>query len=107
MLSQRFTTLLRTFSTISARSIASSRSVLRHLPLPPPPPPSVTSRTVLRSMPSIPFLGSLFSSSATTKKENMSFPDQRSDSEWRAVLNPGMYLTPLRLVLMTYHMNSL
>ncbi|KJR80922.1 methionine-R-sulfoxide reductase SelR [Sporothrix schenckii 1099-18] len=97
MLSQRFTTLLRTVSVVSARSVASSRSVLRRLPLPTPPPPSVTSRTVLRSMPSIPFLGSLFSSSSsspsssTARQDNMSFPDQRTDSEWRAVLNPEQF----------------
>jgi hypothetical protein len=43
---------------------------------------------ILRSMPSIPLLGSLFSSS-TPASAKMSYPDQRSDDEWRAVLNKG------------------
>jgi peptide-methionine (R)-S-oxide reductase len=44
--------------------------------------------TVLRSMPSIPFLGALFGTS-TPASAKMSYPDQRSDDEWRAVLNKG------------------
>ena len=40
------------------------------------------------SMPSVPFLGSLFSSSSSKKMED--FPVQKSDDEWQAVLNPGM-----------------
>jgi peptide-methionine (R)-S-oxide reductase len=39
-------------------------------------------------MPSIPLVGSLFSSSASSK---MSFPDSRSDDEWRAVLSPEQF----------------
>ncbi len=46
--------------------------------------------TVLRSMPTIPFLGSLFSSNASSSKD-MSYPTQKSDDEWRAVLNKGAY----------------
>lgn len=43
--------------------------------------------TVLRSsMPTIPFLGALFSTAETRK---MSHPVQKSDSEWQAQLNPG------------------
>lgn len=41
----------------------------------------------LKSMPTIPFLGSLFSSST---RSNMSYPLQKSDEEWRAVLSPGI-----------------
>jgi hypothetical protein len=41
-------------------------------------------------MPYIPFLGSLFGSSAQAS-EKMSFPDQRTPQEWQAVLNKGMY----------------
>ncbi len=52
---------------------------------------------ILRSMPTIPFLGSLFSSS-TPASANMSYPDQRTDGEWRAVLNKG---TPLLLFATT------
>lgn len=40
-------------------------------------------------MPTIPFLGSLFSSGSSLK--DMSYPIQKSDDEWRAVLNPGNY----------------
>lgn len=42
--------------------------------------------TLLKSMPTIPFLGSLFSSSSD---KNMSYPIQKSDDEWRAVLSKG------------------
>lgn len=45
----------------------------------------------LRSMSGIPFLGALFGSSSSSKS-NMSYPDKRSDDEWRAVLNKGPYL---------------
>ncbi|EPE10398.1 methionine-r-sulfoxide reductase [Ophiostoma piceae UAMH 11346] len=87
----RFSTLTHSLSAFSAFA---SNSIFRRLPLtlpPPPPPPSATSRAVLRSMPSIPFLGSLFSSSATAKSDDMSFPDQRPESEWQAVLNPQQF----------------
>ncbi|KAI9151824.1 Methionine sulfoxide reductase B [Paramyrothecium foliicola] len=43
----------------------------------------------LRSMSGIPFIGALFGSSASSSK--MSYPDQRPDSEWRAVLNPEQF----------------
>ena len=46
--------------------------------------------TVLKSMPTIPLLGSLFSSSSSSK--DMSYPIQKSDEEWQAQLNPGNYL---------------
>lgn len=39
-------------------------------------------------MPSIPILGSLFGSSSNSS-EKMSFPVEKSDQEWRAVLSPG------------------
>lgn len=42
-------------------------------------------------MPSIPFLGALFSSSSNANKMPTSFPDQRSADEWRAVLNPEQF----------------
>lgn len=38
------------------------------------------------SMPTIPFLGSLFSTADTRK---MSHPVQKTDQEWQAVLNKG------------------
>jgi peptide-methionine (R)-S-oxide reductase len=40
-------------------------------------------------MPSIPFLGSLFSSTPASNK--MSYPDQRSKDEWQAVLSPEQF----------------
>lgn len=43
--------------------------------------------TAIRSMPTIPFLGSLFSSSSSSA--NMTYPDQRTEQEWQAVLNKG------------------
>jgi peptide-methionine (R)-S-oxide reductase len=42
----------------------------------------------LRSMSGIPFFSALFGSSSNSAK--MSYPDQRSDDEWRAVLNKGI-----------------
>ncbi|KAK3332030.1 SelR domain-containing protein [Cercophora scortea] len=39
------------------------------------------------SMPSIPFSGSLFGSSSSSNMSSSSFSDQRSNDEWRAVLN--------------------
>jgi peptide-methionine (R)-S-oxide reductase len=44
----------------------------------------------LKAAPAIPFFGAFFSSNSNT--EAMSYPDQRSDDQWRAVLNPGSYL---------------
>lgn len=45
----------------------------------------------LRAAPTIPFLGALFSSKANSEESsaNMSYPDQRSEDQWRAVLSPG------------------
>lgn len=40
------------------------------------------------SMPTIPFLGSLFH---TAESRNMSYPLQKSDDEWRMQLNKGAY----------------
>lgn len=42
----------------------------------------------LRSMPSIPLIGALFGSRQSSS--NMSYPDERSPDEWRAVLSKGM-----------------
>ncbi|KIW73857.1 methionine-R-sulfoxide reductase [Phialophora macrospora] len=46
--------------------------------------------TVLRSMPSIPFLGALFGTS-TPAPAKMAYPDARSDDEWKAVLNKEQF----------------
>lgn len=42
----------------------------------------------LRSMSGIPILGALFGTSSSNNSK-MSYPDQRSNDEWRAVLNKG------------------
>lgn len=44
--------------------------------------------TLLRSSMPIPFLGSLFS---TSQSRTMSYPLQKSDDEWRAVLSPEQF----------------
>lgn len=48
--------------------------------------------TIVRSMPTIPFLGSLFHSSSSSSQNgnNMGeYPDKRGEDEWRAVLSKG------------------
>jgi len=44
---------------------------------------------VLKSMPTIPFLGSLFGSSSSSK--TMSYPLQKSNDEWQAVLSKEQF----------------
>lgn len=48
-------------------------------------------------MPSIPILGSLFGTKAADASKMSSFPDQRSDDEWRAVLNKGTFFNHLHM----------
>lgn len=58
------------------------------LPLP------ISGARVLKAGPTIPFLGSLFSTSAKSEMsdgDSISYPDQRSEGEWRAVLSPGLF----------------
>ncbi|KAJ5173136.1 hypothetical protein N7492_005729 [Penicillium capsulatum] len=47
----------------------------------------------LKAAPTIPFFGSFFSSSSPSNETtgNMSYPDQRSNDQWRAVLNPEQF----------------
>ncbi|KAI0026098.1 SelR-domain-containing protein [Xylariomycetidae sp. FL0641] len=75
-----FSSLLRTFYTIGnftrVRATTSAHQALHRHP------------ASLKSMPTIPFFGSLFSSSASNA---MSYPDQRSNDEWRAVLNKEQF----------------
>lgn len=49
-----------------------------------------TVSTTVKSASLISFLGSLFSSTARAEN-NMSYPDDRNDEDWRAVLSPGMF----------------
>ncbi|KAI1387363.1 SelR-domain-containing protein [Hypoxylon trugodes] len=75
-----FSNLLRTFYTFSSftrtRPLA-HQAVLRH-PI------------TVKSMPTLPFFGSLFGSSSSSTN-NMSFPDQRTSDEWRAVLSKEQF----------------
>lgn len=76
-----FSSVLRTLYTLSnlTRSRASQPTPLLN---------SAPHRaTLLRSMP-IPLIGGLFSSKASDSSK-MSYPVQKSDNEWRAVLNKG------------------
>ncbi|KAK4444631.1 Mss4-like protein [Podospora aff. communis PSN243] len=60
-----------------------------------PPHGSLNPTTPLRPTPlkasMIPFLSSLFSSNSSSNSSNMSYPDQRSPDEWRAVLNKEQF----------------
>ncbi|OLN85250.1 hypothetical protein CCHL11_04247 [Colletotrichum chlorophyti] len=80
-------TVIYTFSNLArARApqaaAAASASSLGRTPL--------VTRQLRASMPSIPFLGALFGSSSSTQ-DKMSYPDKRSDDEWRAVLNKEQF----------------
>merc|ERR1711939_1087145 len=76
-----FPTLLRTFYTLSNYTARASSQYKSIQPL--------ARGTVLKSMPTIPFLSSLFGTSSSTS--NMSHPVQKSDDEWRAVLNKEQF----------------
>ncbi|KAH7238927.1 SelR domain-containing protein [Fusarium tricinctum] len=57
----------------------------------PPLPSHLAFRPIpLRSMSGIPFLGALFGTSSKNSS-NMSYPDKRSNDEWRAVLNKEQF----------------
>lgn len=54
---------------------------------------STTRVKALRAAPTFSILGALFgsSSNSTDKTEKMSFPDNRSEEQWRTVLNPEQF----------------
>jgi peptide-methionine (R)-S-oxide reductase len=53
--------------------------------------PALPTRTLpLRAGMPIPFISSLFGTSSSAS-DKMSYPDKRSDDEWRAVLNKGVW----------------
>lgn len=56
----------------------------------PPPLNALLRPQALRSMPSIPFLGALFSTTSKSQ-DTMSFPHQKTDEEWRMQLNPQQF----------------
>ncbi|KAF2870368.1 Mss4-like protein [Massariosphaeria phaeospora] len=47
--------------------------------------------TVLRSMPSFPFLGALFGSSSTKMADNTNYPVQKTEGEWQTQLSPEQF----------------
>lgn len=73
-------TLIRTLYAFT-NTTAISRTFQRTLNSPP-------RTTIFRSSMPIPFLGALFS---TASNRNMSFPVQKSDNEWQAVLTPEQF----------------
>lgn len=74
-----FPTLIRTLYAFSNTTFRTAPRLTAGLGQP------LLQRATLRSMPTIPFLGSLFSSTPASSK--MSYPDERTPQEWQAVLN--------------------
>ncbi|CAL5868718.1 uncharacterized protein PFLUO_LOCUS2945 [Penicillium psychrofluorescens] len=54
---------------------------------------SIFGSKLLKAAPTIPFFSAFFSSNAKAEEpsESMSYPDQRSDDQWRTVLNPEQF----------------
>jgi len=74
--------IIRTFYTLSNYTARATPTPLRTLQ-------PLYRSVILKSMPTIPFLGSLFSSSSSS--QNMSYPVQKSNDEWQAVLNKEQF----------------
>lgn len=72
--------LVRTINRLSSSSTRIPQNYKALKPL--------TTGTVLKSMPAIPFLSSFFGTTSSSPK--MSYPVQKTDDEWRAVLSKGM-----------------
>ena len=85
-----FATFFRTFTLTNL-----TRSFYNHHPLPRPHTLSASTARIatFRSMPTLPFIGSLFSSSssAQNKADMADFPVQKSNTEWQAVLSPEQF----------------
>ena len=83
-----FPTIIKTFYSLSNYTI---RNTTQYKALQP-----FTRGTVYKSMPTIPFLANFFgtSSSNSSNSSKMSFPVQKSDEEWQAVLSKGTPLCP-------------
>jgi len=75
-----FPTIVRNFNFYIFSNFRTSR-IPYYKALSPP------TRATIKSMPTIPFLSSLFSTSSS--KPKMSYPVQKSDDEWQAVLSKG------------------
>ncbi|KPI39402.1 Peptide methionine sulfoxide B3, partial [Cyphellophora attinorum] len=78
-----FSSVIRTFTLFTN---ATSRYYTPHAQRTLAPPNSL----LYKSMPTIPFLSSFFGTSAKSR-DMASYPDQRSDDEWRAVLNKEQF----------------
>ena len=76
-----FPTIVRAFYTVS--NYTAARLPAQYKAFQP-----ITRGTVVKSMPTFPFLSSLFSTSASSR-DDMSHPVQKTDDEWRAVLSKG------------------
>jgi len=76
-----FPTIIRTFYTFSNYSALATTKYKALTPL--------SRATIYKSMPTIPFLSSFFSSSSDSSK--MSYPVQKSDDEWQAVLSKEQF----------------
>ncbi|KAF8858044.1 methionine-R-sulfoxide reductase-like protein SelR [Acephala macrosclerotiorum] len=77
-----FPTIIQTFYNLSNYTRVSSQAQYKALN-------PFTRATVNKSKPTIPFLSSLFSTSSSSS--NMSYPLQKSDDEWQAVLSKEQF----------------
>ncbi|KAK3174670.1 hypothetical protein OEA41_001916 [Lepraria neglecta] len=78
-----FPTIIRTFSLYNLTRIHNLPAAYRAIPA-----PFTRNTTVFRSMPTIPFLGSLFGSQ---QKDMTDYPVKKSDDEWQAVLSKEQF----------------
>ena len=76
-------TIIRTFTIYNLTSLRSFPSPYRAIPAPP------AVRSLNWSMPTFPFLGSLFGSQQ--KRDMTDYPVKKSDDEWQAVLSPEQF----------------
>ncbi|RAH79292.1 peptide methionine sulfoxide reductase B3 [Aspergillus japonicus CBS 114.51] len=84
---QRLATFLRTFNLpLRSHPPSSSSSSFRLFPF------SISGSRTLQAAPAIPFLSSFFTTSSKSEnRASMSYPDQRSNDAWRAVLSPEQF----------------
>lgn len=78
-----FPAIIRTFSLYDLTRIHNLPAAYRAIPA-----PFTRNTTVFRSMPTIPFLGSLFGSQ---QKDMTDYPVKKSDDEWQAVLSKEQF----------------
>lgn len=74
-------------STASPFSIRSYHNHSRKTVLP------LSRQNLLKAGSATAILGSFFSTSSKSQSDRMSYPDKRSEEEWRAVLSPGISIT--------------